>query len=380
MPQRDPYTDEVIRPERALLLIAVALFVGVSITVAIFYPSAVSEVPDWEFGLIAGLVLFVIFVGFAAVVVMGRYYAPKAGGPNKQYECTTPEVIHLEPPPYTIPEGQMSSDPSVSEEVRTTLDSRAGAVRPGVNEFGEYVPWGAMRLGGWRIGKSDRWETAGKDGFLLLIGRDDYPIEGYENRWFTSDPVLVRHEEVHPNVLVQLKKMSGGDFIPYKTPLFRLPAVDPVWVEHYRKSNVALSVVLDRLGIPGLAAELAQSLRRSGVAIGDPAEVAKALEPVAKRYLDLKGANIERLRFDMATAPYAWSLYRGAQAEASRNGVDLRIAQGHITELRAALRGDDLRQMRVMTGSGYSATRSPRQQSGALEDVAGYRMRDEGGQ
>ncbi len=377
MAKREPYNDEVRRPERILMILAVVstpMWVTICL---VFWPDATNSIPVWEDGLIIGLILACLFTVATAVVVLGRYYAPKAVFTNEVCELTTPEIMHLEAPPYVMPEGVQSPNVPLPEEMRKELDTLAKNVRPGVNEFGQLVPWGAVRVGGWRLGQGDRWETEGRDGILLLVGNDQ-SVEGFENRIFTADKVLVRHEEVHPNILLQLKKLTKGWFVPYDphSKLYRLTGTDPSWAKYYRKNPDVKINVLDELGIYGLARELKQAIFRNGGRIKEPNSEAEfsELTTALTQWLDKRGISMDRERSGPATAAYAWSLYRGAQADANRTRIDLQIAQGQITELRASLRHEDQRLGSIYSGGGKSPTTPSRALSGSLEDTQGYRM------
>ena len=372
MSKRDPYNDEITRPERILFIasgVATPAWIAISLT---FWPGALLE------GILVGVIFTVFFLGIGFVVVMGRYWAPKAVFTNEVIELTNPEIIHLEAPSFVMPDGAEGTSAPVSEEMKKKLDSLAKNIQPGQNEFGQVVPWGAMRQGGWRIGKGEKWEMEGKDGILLLVGV--YPcVEGFENRIFVADRMLIRHEEVDPDILQQLKRATKGWFIPFDPAfkLYVLTGTDPAWYRFFRESPEVKAAVLDKLGIYGLARELAASVRRNGVRVatdGDEASFSELAEAL-KAYLAKKGVGIEPETYGPATAASIWSLFRGAQAMVSRQSVELDIAHGQITELRSALRGQDRRDAMLYSG-GQSTTTPAREVRGSLDNIQGSRSRD----
>lgn len=382
MARRDPYSQETIRPERYILLAGFAALVFItSITIA-FWPSATETIGDWEVGFLIGIATLVAFIGLSAVIVLGRYHAPKLGTVNRIYELTRPEIINLEPPPYSLPDNEPAPATGLPKEVQDELELSAKNIRPGMNELGQLIPWGAVRIGGWRLGKGETWESEGKDGFLLLVGADQM-IEGYENRWLTCDIVLVRHDQVHPDTLAHLAKAtrdSSNPFIPYRSPLYRTTPTSPEWTAFYRKNPEVRANVLDELGLYGLARELIEIIKRNGVEVSGPSGEAefRALTGAMDKYLQRKGVSIEQARIGPATAASVWSLFRGAQSEASRLRVENMILGGQVVELRAQLRREDQRYINVYRGGGGSPMRNPPEITGQMESIPGYRMRDEG--
>lgn len=381
MAKKERYYDEVRRPERLMVVVAaVAAPVWIAIAEA-FFPNAVVGTPAWAVGGILGLLTVFVAVGLAAVVVMGRYRAPKAIFVNEVTELTVPEIYRLEPPPYMMP-GRVPDDAQgLPQDVSEQLDEEARKARPSYNEQGQLVPWGAIRLGGWRLGKSDRWEQEGKDGILLLVGEDDKMVECFENRIFLAPRVLVRHEEIWIGTLTQLKIATDGWFIPFdeSCKLYRLGEMAPEWAAACRKSQEVRSVVLDELGLPGLVRELASGLRREGIAVGPAQQVSfDALAEFCQGWLEKRGVDIRQEKYGPATAAYVWSLYRGLQHRNLQLETDLQVARGESSDLGASLRGRAQQEAALYArGGGMNLTRPTRTLRGAIEDTQGYSMADE---
>jgi hypothetical protein len=372
MAKRDVYTDEVRRPERILFLVAgIATPAWIAISLA-FFPDALLE------GVLIGVIFTVLFLGIGFVVVMGRYWAPKAVFTNDVMELTNPQVIHLEPPPFMMPAGVEHTPVPFPEAITQKLDEAARTIRPGYNEFGQLVPWGAMRLGGWRIGKSEQWQMAGKDGILLLVGNAPF-VECYENRIFPCGKVLVRHEEVDREILKQLKAATGGWFIPFDPAfkLYRTTEIDAAWANYFRRNGEVKANVLDEMDLNGLVEEMIAMAGRDGHQVDEPQDATsfEEFKGLLSKWLEKKGTAIDRDLYGPATAATAWALVRGLQARNSQLSVDLDIAQGHETDLRATLRGQDRREAMMYSGS-RSATAQPQEVTDQLDNIQGYRSRD----
>lgn len=366
------YGDDVHKPERTVLLVGLGFAICIVVFALVFWPGAVSEVGDsWLAGLI-GFCIFMAFVALSAVIVMGRYGAPKATFVDGQNECTTPEIIPLEAPPRMMPFGEGPYIPGMPEELQDQLNEDARKARSTVNEFGQRVPWGAVRLGGFRLGKSDRWEIAGRDGFVVLVGEDDMPVEGIENRIWMKSKRLVHHEEIYQPALEQLHRLSGGDFVPYVTPLYVLTGLDARWAAALRRSREVRALFLDELGLPGLVRELRAEAKRQGVSLTGPDGLSDSkLAELMDTWLKMKGTDIQREVAGAATAPYVWQLYRGAEAHATRLEADQTISEGHITELRASRRAEDHRAYNVARGSTFDMLRPTQEIPAHLETTPG---------
>jgi hypothetical protein len=371
--RRDPYRDEAIRPERILFIISGVMtpcWIALSL---VFFPGLLLE------GVLAGVILTVLFLGVGFVVVMGRHWAPKGVFQNEVVEITRPSVWNLEPPPYTMPENSAQYEADLPAETAKVLDEAATRAQAGVDEFGRVVPWGAIRIGGWRIGKKERWDMEGKDGILLLIGNDKF-IRCGENLIFPGDKILMRHEEVWEGTLRQLQHLTGW-FIPYDPAfkLYRLSEPGEPWVRHYRESPDVKAHFLDRLGLPGLTKELILELKRRRVRVEDPDSQLSfdSLADALKGWVERRGMSVNRDAFGASTTAAAWAMVRRLQSENSRLDTELQIATGHGTELQALIRDKDRRDAMMYSG-GEASTAAPSQIASRFDQMQGGRVRQEG--
>jgi hypothetical protein len=372
--RRDPYRDEVIRPERILFILSGVMTPCWIALSAVFFPALLLE------GVLVGVICTFIFALGGFAVVMGRHWAPKAVFQNEVTEITRPSVWNLEPPPYTMPEGSEQFPVGFPGDTTRILDQKAANAQAGVDEFGRVVPWGALRMGGWRIGKKERWDIEGKDGILLLIGNDKF-IRCGENLIFPGDKILMRHEEVWEGALRQLQHLTGGWFIPYDPAfkLYRLSEPGEPWVRHYRESPDVKAHFLDRLGLPGLAKELVLELKRKGVRIADP-DSQVSFDTLAETFggwMERRGVSINRDAFGASTTAAAWATVRHLQSENTRLTTENAIATGHGTELQAQIRDRDRRDAMMYSG-GEASTAAPSQIASRFDQMQGGRVRQEG--
>ena len=261
-------------------------------------------------------------------------------------------MFDLEPVYHPIDKGRAINDPNLTPEAKEELQ-RMDTSLPGTNEFGEVVEVKCLPLGGFRWAQF--YSDPGEDGYVLIFGRQW--IQYYQNIIFPRNLILVDHSEVDVQLLNQIAVNTKGKFKPYSSPLYICGDLHPGDVEWLRTSPEARAVVLESVGINGLARSFARHLQKLP-GFEDMKARPSLIVPVLKDWLERKNLYVEAARKGYASPAFERKRAMGLQGEITRLQHEVIDLKDQITWWRRSSNAEAQRRAGVYQG-GYAPRRQP---------------------